>query len=404
MSILRIGRRAGAALTTSGLLVALSTTALAESGYSSPITLRTGPAGAAVHLWDIAVAGRDIAVIWEERLGDGRVVRLRTSRDGGRTFRAQRLVDGRGAYEGGTDVCAGYAWVANNFTLPDDPEGSWGLVVHGMPLNGTGRSREVIVGAGGSHNVGAVDLACARGRRRVVAWTDQDSQRSSTIRLRFLPVLPGTEGVDEVDLSFRGSESSSVALAAVRDRVWVTWVSPARRRIRVRAFDIGPAPDYAVTPALSLSLPEVGQNAFRSTLGAAGSRVIIAYSVESGAYTRTSTDGGATFGPRRRLLRGRLADVSWSAHAADTRGRRAVVHAGMSGGMEGEFSTVMYRYRSFDGRSWSRVRRYTDGARMGAFSVTDGAARLVEAWDQSASSKPRKWLRFHREIREHPLE
>ena len=73
--------------------------------------------------------------------------------------------------------------------------------------------------------------------------------------------------------------------------------------------------------------------------------------------------------------------------------------------MEGEFSTNMYRYRSFDGgRSWGRVRRYTDGARMGAFSVRDGAARLVEAWDQSDSSKPRKWLRFHRELEEHSLE
>jgi hypothetical protein len=404
MSILRTRRQAGGVLTTLGLLVTLWTNTVAESGYSTALTLRTGPAGAAVRLWDIAAARQKLAVIWEERLGDRRVVRLRTSTAGGRTFRGQRLVDDRGADLGATDVCAGSAWVAKNFRLAADPEGSWGLAVHGLPLRGMGRSRQVLVESGRSHNVRAVDLACAGGRRRVVAWADGDWEHPSTIRLRFLPVLPGTKGVDEVEVSFRASAFSSVAVAGVRDRIWATWVT-LTGRIRIVAFDIGPAPGYAVTRALSLTLPEAGQNAFRPTLGAAGSRVIIAYSVESGTYARVSTDGGSTFGPRRRLLRGEIADVSWLAFDADIRGRRAVVHAGFSGGMEGEFSTDMYRYRSFDdGRSWSRVRRSSDGVRMGAFSVRDGAVRLVEAWDQSTSSKPRKWLRFQRELEEHSLE
>jgi hypothetical protein len=194
-----------------------------------------------------------------------------------------------------------------------------------------------------------------------------------------------------------GDPFTSVAVAAIYRRVWIAWAT-TNGRTRIKAFDVGRAPDYAVTPGPTVTLPDTGQFQGNIKLGASGNKVVVAYDANSHTFARVSTDGGVSFGPRRRLLVGIFGgDLSTGPHSAAIRGGRAVVHAAEFGGFK-DLSTDSHRFTSTnDGATWNRVRRYSDGARMGDISVVNGRARLVEAWDQRTSQAARQRLWFHRE-------
>ena len=400
MSI-RIGRRGGpAAVIALGAVLTLSATVLAEAGYSRPITLRTAPAGAGLELEDIAATGRRISVVWEEIQGEDSLVRVRTSTDGGGTFRPQRLVDDRHASSASTDVCAGHAWVAHSFRLPGHPSDSDGLIVAGLALSGPGKGGELIVESGGSQDVDETDFACVGHRRRGVAWVDRDFEGTSTVHVRFLPFTRDVEGPAprEVERSFPASGLTSVALAAAGNRVWLAWET-ANSRIRIKPFDVGPAPDFAVTARPAVTLSDSGRTTGSVAIGAAGQRLLVAYGIDTDTFARLSTDRAASFGPRRKLLDGiDGGDLITTAMSADVRGDRAVVHAAELGGLE-ELVTIAHRFRSSDdGMSWSDAQRDSDGFRMGALSAVPGATRLVEAWDRSTSDADPKRIRFHRQM------
>jgi hypothetical protein len=393
MSI-RIARRGVLpALLAFGGALTLSATASAEPGYSTPITLRTGPPGAGVELEDIAAAGRRISVVWEESQGENSRILLRTSTDGGRTFRARRLVDDRHASNASTDVCEGFAWVASTFRNPEDASETDGLGISGYQLSGPVTSGELVVESGGAQHVDETDFACVGGRRRAVAWVDRDFEGTSTVRIRFLPFVRDIEDVPpDVQRSFPADAFTSVAVAAVGDRVWLAWETTSHR-IRIMPFDVGPGPDFPVTPRAAMTLPDMGEPTGNIALGARGSRLLIAYAVNADTFARLSTNRGARFGPRRKLLDGIFGgDLFTNPVSADVRGGRAVVHAAELGGLE-DLVTIAHRFRSSDdGMSWSDAERDSDGFRMGAFT-----RRLVEAWDRSTSDAGPKRIRFHRQ-------
>lgn len=117
MSTTMIGRRSAARGMAGALaaVVLIGSTVQAEEGFSEPLTLREGPSGAVLAMGDVAGKGRQVSVVWGEYKDDSSVVRLRTSTDGGRTFRSQRLVEDRHGSGASTDICAEHAWVAHTF-------------------------------------------------------------------------------------------------------------------------------------------------------------------------------------------------------------------------------------------------------------------------------------------------
>lgn len=378
-------------------LLIVGSTVLAESGFSDPVTLRTGPAGAGVELEDVAAKGSNVSVVWEEFEGGQSDIRLRTSMDGGRTFRSQRLVEDRHGSNASTDICAGFAWVAHSFRLAGDPNTSDGLIVDGLAMSGPVVSGEALVSSGGSQNVDETDFACVGSRRRAAAWVDRDFKATSIVHVRFLPILLDPNGQEPPDFerSFEADGFTPVALAASGSHAWLAWHT-TDRRIRIKPFDVGPGPDFTVTPRPAVTLPDSGSSSGGIGLGAAGSRVVIAYGLNGHTFARVSTDWGASFGPRERLLTG-FEDGLTSAVSADIRGSRAVVHAVETGGFI-DPAIRAHRFQSTnDGASWNGVLRDSDGIRMGAFTA-DGGTRLVEAWDQSASNNDPQRLRFHREL------
>jgi hypothetical protein len=394
-------RRAGrATLGAVGMVLVLATTVFAESGFSAVTTLRTGPSGAGVEVQDIAATGRAVSVVWQELSGGNGVLRVRTSTDGGQTFRAARLVEDRHGGYASTDVCGDHAWVAHSFRLPGDSEGTDGLIIDGFPLSVPGGSGELIVPSGGSQWVDGTDFACVGSRRRAVAWVDRDLSGTTRVRVRFLGLHADVKGgaPPEFDQSFVAGTYTSVALAATATRAWLAWQT-ADGLVRIKPYTIGSGPDYPVTPGAAVTLPDTGTPTGRIVLGASGSRVVIGYGMNAHTFARVSTDSGMSFGPRRRLLEGILGgDYETTAVSADIRGARAVVHAAGLGGFK-DYDVEAYRFTSTNvGASWSGERRFSDGFRMGALSVLGGDTRLVEAWDQVASTATQKWIRFHREL------
>ena len=383
-----------------GCLVAVGSAASGESGFSPVQTLRSGPPGASVEVGAVAATRRDVAVVWQERIEGHDVLRIRTSRDGGATFRPRRLVEEREGGSSSSDICAAQAWVAHSYRLPGDPADSDGLILDGFALTGSGQGGELVVASGGGQFVNGTDFACVGTRRRAIAWVDRDWEGTSIVRMRLLPMEPG--GKDDVPATFSrvvpADGFTGVAVAATGRRAWLAWATTGGR-IRVQAFDVGRGPSYPVTPRLAMTLPDQGTPTGGIVLAAAGRRVLLAYGLEGHVYARVSTDGGASFGPRRRLLEGCFGcDYDTTTLAADIAGSRMVVHAAGLGGFK-DLVIEAYRFVSTsDGASWDRKRRGSEGYRMGAFSVIGGERRLVEAWDEDASTRARKRIRFHREV------
>lgn len=195
-------------------------------------------------------------------------------------------------------------------------------------------------------------------------------------------------------MSFDPSEgNASSALAANRKHAWLAWQTE-KGPVRVKGFDVGPGPDFEVTPRRTVTLPDRGGSSGGVAIGAWGSKVVIAYGKNGGTFARVSTDGGRTFGPREKLLNGIPGDVSTAPLSADIRGSRAVVHAGS---YIYPPETVAWRFETTnDGASWKRVVGHSNGDRIGAFTVVGGETRLVETWDHSDDDPQR--IRFHREL------
>ena len=147
-------------------------------------------------------------------------------------------------------------------------------------------------------------------------------------------------------------------------------------------------------------LPDVGSMCCIE-LAASGQTVLIAYHLATEqimTVARVSTDGGSTFGPRRRLIRGGCAgcDGGTAPMSADVIGTRLVVHADSSGIGGGE----TYRFESTDdGASWTKAADTIDSPWMGAFTIRGGEVSLVESWGEGGFHSPpdgrRLW--FHRE-------
>lgn len=323
MSTTMIGRRSAARGMAGALaaVVLIGSTVQAEEGFSEPLTLRERDGDLGIE--DLAGKGRDVSIVWQD---DTVALQLRTSTDGGRTFRSKRLVDYRHASNASTDVCAGFAWVAHSFRFEGEFQNANGLVVDGFALSGPAFDRERIVPSGWTQNVRNTDFACVGSRRRAVTWVDGRTS-PSTVHVRFLPILPDPQGQVPPDfaMSFQTREGfASSALAANRKHAWLAWQT-AERRIRVKAFDVGPGPEFKVTPGSAVTLPDSGSGSGRIALGAWGSKLVVAYGQNGDTFVRVSTDGGRTFGPREKLLSGLGGKEVTTAVSADIRGSRAVV-------------------------------------------------------------------------------
>lgn len=296
------GRRATVALACalSGVLL-LPTGLLAGGGYSGPIVLRTAAAGVELHIQDVATQGQRAAVGWQEQAASGPNLYYRRSLDGGASFGPTETVDSRDSREMRMDICAGHVWSTYALQTPDADPGEWEIEMEGRTLDGSGVVADLLTEPF-EPNVGRFpDVACIGGYRHVVAWIEavDSPDRRAFIQLR--PIGGPIEDPPPVyEYDFPAGSQSQIAVAATRGHAYAAWVRS--NKLRIKRFDVEADPDALVTEHPTVVLPEDVFPTGSMHLAAAGDKVVLVYASYAHTYVRVSTDNGATFGPRHRLL------------------------------------------------------------------------------------------------------
>jgi hypothetical protein len=368
-------RVAARALTIGATLVLLAATPAAAIRWRTPVLLHPSSEELVV---DAAFNGPDTAVTWFERDAD----------DGGHLGLAGVLGGGTGPVHGYTiedavdraevAVCDGDAWIA---WVKRDADGRGELVLAKISLGGNGI--ETVSIATGMRRFEALDVACGAGRAWV-AWT-QRTGGSWHALLRSV-LLADLSPDTTIDLGH--ADDWAVSVDATAGRAVVGWVSPGEGA-RITRLSVGAAPGYPVTSRPAQSLAPGG---FAPLVALDGPRVAAGYTAGNDAWIRLSSDGGATFGPARKLAEnGRDeegGELSAGFASLDVRGSRAVATIMV----QWPPVPVYHRLRTSDfGGHWS-VAELGIHARWDGFLATPDGTRIGEIsmrtgwWDE-----PQRW-------------
>lgn len=394
------GRRATAAFACAlGGVLLLPGVLLAGGGYSTPTVLRTAGAGVDLHLQDVATKGDKVAVGWQEQTPSGPNLYFRRSLDGGASFGPFVTVDTRDSREMRMDICAGFIWSAYALQTPDADPDEWEIVLGGEALEGAG-SVGALLTEPFQPNVGRVpDVACVGGRRHIVAWIEAVdlSDRRAFIQLR--PISGSKEDpppLYEYDLP--AGDQSHIAVAATKRHAYAAWVRS--NQLRIKRFDVGSDPDSLVTAHPTVVLPEDVFPTGSMHVAAAGSKVVLVYASYAHTYVRVSTDHGATFGPRERLLEGLFAsEYGTDGTSLDLRGTQIVVHGSIAFADGPSITVEQHRFVSTNlGASWSETALGHQGTRMGGYTMVGGSTRIVESWDKPYADAINQKVRFRRQL------
>ncbi|MBA2275289.1 MAG: hypothetical protein H0W00_01135 [Chloroflexi bacterium] len=393
------GRRATAAFVVAltGILL-LPSVMLAGGGYSPPTVLRTAGAGVGLHLQDVATQGQRVAVGWQEQAAGGPNLYFRRSLDGGASFGPLVTIDSRDSREMRMDICAGYVWSAYALQTADADPGEWEIVLSGEALDGSGSIGDLLTEPF-QPNVGRFpDVACVGGRRHIVAWVEAVDfpDRRTFIQLR--PIGGPIEDPPPVyEFDYPAGNQSQIAVAATKQHAYAAWVRS--NQLRIKRFDVGPGPDPLVTPQPTVVLPEDVFPTGSMHLAAAGSNVVLVYASYAHTYVRVSTDHGATFGPRERLLEGLFAsEYGTDGTSVDLKGSRIVIYGIIVNGGGKSLVVDQYQFVSADlGSSWTETPLGSQGVRMGGYAKVGRQNRIVEAWDKLYADAIPEKMRFRRQ-------
>lgn len=394
------GRRTTAAFACAlGGVLLLPVGLLAGGGYSAPTVLRTAGAGVDAHLQDVATKGDKVAVGWQEQTPTGPNVYFRRSLDGGASFGPLVTVDLRDSREMRMDICAGYVWSTYALQTPDADPGEWEIVLGGEALEGTG-SIGALLTEPFEPNVGRFpDVACIGGYRHIVAWIEavDSTDRRAIIQLR--PIGGPIEDPPPIyEYDFPAGKQSQIAVAATNGHAYAAWVRS--NQLRIKRFDVPADPDALMTEHPTVVLPEDVFPTGSMHLAAAGDKLVLVYASYAHTYVRVSTDNGATFGPRHRLLEGLFgSEYGTDGTSLDLRGSQIVVHGSIAFATGPDITVDQHRFVSTNlGGSWSETSLGHQGVRMGGYTLVGGSTRIVESWDKPYADAINQKVRFRRQL------
>jgi hypothetical protein len=195
---------------------------------------------------------------------------------------------------------------------------------------------------------------------------------------------PDAGATFEAPLTLGASGDSPPAIGATATTVSAVWnasgLPSASGSIQLRRGRIGGAPNHVVTWGAART---VGRGSYPA-IAVDGSRLGVFYVRQTDVFVRLSSNGGATFGPERRILDGDETGQPgqprfWNVDAAIAGSRVVAVSKGLvRGGAD-----VFWRATSNNaGTGWSTVSEA--GGSQVAFVGTTSAPRICEAWSDAS--------------------
>jgi hypothetical protein len=363
-------------VTLVAMLIASGPAATAATGVWGPrvtIAHGTGARHDSVTLDDTAFRGERVAVGWSTPLsGPGDTIRVRRSGNAGSTFGATTTVQTHARQ-------ASFAWCSDGtlvsaFAHYHEGPGAYVLDLWGMP----GGTRAITTGITTPR---WPDIVCP-GPSQVawIAWVANDEvflARATTTD----PSLPTTVLVGPA-----GSMQYGPVLAPSGDGVLVAWAAPTGDIVGRLATPAG-----GITLGSSFIIGNGSPTHFASfpRIGSSGTKIVLAWE-RCDIRTRVSRNGGATWGPDRRLtdIGCDVADVYVYPRSVGVRGTKiAIAYAigGLGGGEERLVQSTDYLAH----RTNRRLAGELDEVAIG-YAEVSGTTRLAVAYDSGA------YIRFRR--------
>ncbi len=359
------------------MLVATGPTAVAATGTWGPrVTIAHGNGSQpyAAVLEDAAFRGERVAVGWSTPLpGAGDTIRVRRSSNGGSSFGASTLVRTHARQ-------ASFAWCSDGtlvsaFAHFHDGAGAYVLDLWGMP----GGTRSITTGATTPR---WPDVVCP-GPSQVawVAWVASGQAYLARVTTTD-PGLPVTVVVGAVD-----SMQYGPVLVPSGDGVLVAWAAPSGDILGRHATTGGGGITLESSFVIGDGSPT--HPATFPVMASSGPRIVVAWE-RCDVRTRVSQNGGATWGPERRLssFGCDVADVYVAPRSVGVRGTKIAVVYGI-GGLGGGEERLVQSADYLDHRTNQRLAGDLDEVAIG-YTEVSGKTRLAVAYDSGA------YIRFRR--------
>lgn len=359
------------------MLVASGPPAVAATGTWGPrVTIAHGKGVQpdSADLEDVAFRGKRVAVGWSTPVsGPGDTIRVRRSSNGGSSFGATTLVRSHARQ-------ASFAWCSDGtlvsaFAHYHDAAGAYFLDLWGMP----GGARSITTG---TTTPRWPDIVCP-GPSQVawVAWLANNQvylSRATTTD----PSLPVTVVVG----TMLDTTQFGPVLVASGEGVLVAWAAPSGDIVGRHATAAG-----GITLGSPFVIGDGSPSHFASfpSIAASGQRIVATWE-RCDVRARVSQDGGATWGPNRRLtsIGCDVADVFVMPWSVGVRGTKIAVSYAI-GGLGGGEERLVQSTDSLAHRTNRRLAGELDGVGIG-YTEVGGKTRLAVAYDSGA------YIRFRR--------
>ena len=354
------------ALLLAGFALSLTVSGAFAGSPAVDRTVRTGSAGATLHVTDLSAADGTVVVGWDETGGPAPEGGLASSDDAGASFHEWLAVVGYGSSR--TDACPAPLYRIGAIGYPG-PGGDRAMALY----NGVqGRQLE-----GSGIDFLSPDVACVGSNVEVLAVLPKAAGGTHLIVWLFTPDL--SDGPTGFDL---GAVARNAGPVIVADGGWVHVAWMTGTTLKYKRFKVGSAPSYALSPRPTEVIETTsGQSA--PQLGVDGKRVVLAWQRKASVVARVSSDRGVSFGARKTLFAGQASSAKVAfLDSADVRGATVIVAGTVSN--EGITATGSVMRSTDNGHGWAKIPGTTrqQGFVYAALDGPTSAPVLHLAWDE----------------------
>ena len=296
--------------------------------------------------------------------------------------------------------------------FPGDADKDSDVLISRRGISG-GASQIFVTAPAATRKIQAFDIACVGSRLLAIAWLEHtgDTSRARLLLTDFDAVTPTALGGASLSGVVVPSATNSlhnlgpagpkdgIAVAAIGDRVLVSWSSGEKRSLQIKRFDIGSGSDSTIHPRPTERI--ASRDAVLPKLVARGKKVVLAYSDDGKLKVRTSRDSGSSFSTATTLLNAGTVQVPSKASSASLSGSRIVIDAlkKLPNSEDRTHAAVLIQSTNFGG-DWTQSSEFGNrGPRMAALrKVNNSVSRILEAWHDDGASVD--VLRAQREVAE----
>jgi hypothetical protein len=357
---------------------------------SVEVTDLSGPSWTG-RITDVASRGSNVAVTMDLRFGGQRIVGLYWSTDGGATsgWAGDTVLFGSASYlESQAAVCRGRAVAAYAVGISATKRA---ILSHSNDLSGAIEGDREWTGPGVIAR--RPDVACIANTELAIAWFQKHSSGYKVVLET--GVVTGDDMSPEHFGLGKGTPGRGLSVATTADRVYVTWFDG--NTLKLRRFRVGTTSAHTLTSLGTTTLGTI-PGGTSPTIGADGSRVVLAYTLGADLKVRRSTDRGVSFRPAitvRNLPD--ASEVGALATSVTVKGKLVALGTIDVGGLETLTGTGR-GYKSTDGgATFTRLTTHPGGRVLATVVKPGSSYRWAEVWDQSLDQPGPGLVRFRRQ-------